>query len=199
MNNDDQVNQEKLYNLFYRIEVVDDSNFEQSLTEALALQNYSHSDLLEDIRSALNSHRETLDQNPTNYDSEIPDLIQSIREKARSCVKLGLQKDLVKIMLTEYCEVKSFEARMIMETDFPRAVAIIIRNISELAKNDYERIITSSFSLGLIEDVSFETLQAANLRAYNIKDFYKLTGRKDVLSLLSTENKKRVANDDFGL
>lgn len=199
MTNDDQVNQEKLYNLFYRLEVEDDSNFEHSLAEALAWQNYSHSDLLEDIRSALNLHWDTLDQNPTNHDSEIPELINSIREKARACVRLGLREDLVKIVLTEYCEVRSFEARMIMQSDFPRAVAIIIRNISELAKNEYEKIITSSFSLGLIEDVSLETLQAANLRAYNIKDFYKLTRRKDVLSLLSTENKKRVANDEFGL
>lgn len=86
-----------------------------------------------------------------------------------------------------------------MQNDFPRAVSIIMGNISDLATQDYTKIITSSFALGLIEDVSLETLQAANLRPHNIKGFHKLTGRKDVLSLLSPENKKRVASDEFGL
>lgn len=189
----------KLYTLFYTIESVDTARFEDGLAEALSNRSYSRLDLLEDIRSALNIHRESVDQNPTNFDSEIPELIASIREKARICVKLGLQNDLVKIILTEYCEVWSFDARLIMQNDFPRAVSIIMGNISDLARQDYTKIITSSFALGLIENVSLETLREAKLRPLNIKDFHKLTDRKDVLSLLSHENKKRVASDELGL
>ncbi len=188
----------QLYNINRSTEKYTIAGFEQVVTQLLQDGVVSLDEMAYDMRSIILIFAEESKESDQISRAAARRQVSIIFEKTKVLTKAGLGPHIALSILTDMEDMPGHEARALMK-DPVGLFSKLSYSVDRLCHDKTRTFFMDAIALGVICDTPLSVIDKTKKTDNFLNAFFSLTGREDLLRIMSAQQKKHVISEGLGL